>query len=71
MEWTTFERECFTPRIAEAAVIPIYLDGTVFPGIPRDIIGINFKPRSSTDEELYNQITDEVIFKLASRLDDA
>ena len=24
--WPTFERECFTPRVAEAAVIPIYLD---------------------------------------------
>jgi hypothetical protein len=37
----TFERECFKPRVAYGDVIPIYLDDTVFPGIPKDTIGIN------------------------------
>lgn len=68
--WPTFERECFAPRIPEAAVIPIYLDETVFPGIPRDIVGIHFKPGNSASEELNNRVTDEIVFKLMSRLDD-
>lgn len=68
--WPTFERECFTPRIPEAAVIPIYLDETVFPGIPRDIVGIHFEPGNSVGEDLQNRVTDEIVFKLISRLDD-
>jgi len=67
--WPTFERECFIPRIPDGAVIPIRLDKTVFPGIPQDIVGIHFEPRDSTGEELYNQVTDEISFKLISRLD--
>jgi hypothetical protein len=69
--WPTFERECFIPRIPEAAVIPIYLDKTFFPGIPHDIVGIHFDVGTSTGDELDNRITDEIVFKLMSRLDDA
>ena len=68
--WPTFERECFAPRVPEAAVIPIHLDETVFPGIPRDIVGITFKSGDSTPEELDSRVTDEIVFKLMSRLDD-
>lgn len=68
--WPTFERECFAPRVPEAAVIPIYLDDTAFPGIPRDIVGIPFRMGNTTPQELHNRVTDEIIFKLISRLDD-
>ena len=65
--WPTFERECFEPRVAEEAVIPIYLDDTPFVGIPKDTVGIRF----SRDEkvELHDQVTDQIVFRLADRLD--
>jgi hypothetical protein len=68
--WPTFERECFAPRVPETAVIPIYLDDTSFPGIPRDIVGISFKVGASSEAELDNLVTDKIVFKLMSRLDD-
>ena len=34
--WPTFERDCFVPRVSNGEVIPVYLDDTVFPGIPKD-----------------------------------
>lgn len=67
--WPTFERECFIPRVPEAAVIPIYLDETSFPGIPKDIVGIKFSSDGVPVEALPNKITDEITFKLAARLD--
>jgi len=66
--WPTFERECFAPRVAEAAVIPIYLDDTPVPGIPRDIVGITFK-NYSIDADLANKVTDEIVFKLFELLE--
>lgn len=66
--WPTFERECFQPRIEEEAVIPIYLDDTKFPGIPSDIVGINFK-WDPTDSDWRNKVTDEIVFKIIERLD--
>lgn len=65
--WPTFERDCFLPRVTEGEVIPIFLDDTVFPGIPNDLIGIKFTP-SSDPSNLKNKITDEIIWKLADRL---
>ena len=67
--WPTFERESFSPRVAEAAVIPIYIDDTLFPGIPRDIVGVKFNIVGVSPEELANRVTDEIVFKLISRLD--
>jgi hypothetical protein len=67
--WPTFERECFVPRIAEGAVIPIYLDDTKFVGIPRDTVGIMFSKNSFPPDELPNIVTDQITFKLAARLD--
>ena len=68
--WPTFERECFVPRISAAAVIPIFLDDTVFPGIPRDIAGIAFEVGTSTGSDLDGRVTDEIVFKLMSRIED-
>jgi hypothetical protein len=68
--WPTFERECFTQRVAEAAVIPIFLDDTPVPGIPKDIIGISFKDHKGIGDQLQNMITDEIVFKLIGRLED-
>jgi hypothetical protein len=67
--WPTFERECFTPRVAEAAVIPIYLDDTPIVGIPKDIVGISFKKYQDIGAELANKVTDEIVFKLFERLE--
>ena len=66
--WPTFERECFAPRVADEAVIPIYLDDTVFPGIPQDIVGIKFT--RAPDKALEDQVTDDIVFRLLARLDD-
>jgi hypothetical protein len=66
--WPTFERECFIPRVADSAVIPIYLDDTPFVGISKDIIGIDFRGRDTTDTEL---ITDEIVYKLEEKLQGA
>lgn len=66
--WPTFERECFTPRVEENAVIPIYLDDTSFVGIPKDIVGIDFKGGDVTDTEL---ITDSIVLKLEDKLKNA
>lgn len=68
--WPTFERESFSPRVSEEAVVPIFLDDTLFPGIPRDIVGIRFDAGGATPEQLENRVTDEIVFKLMSRLDD-
>lgn len=68
--WPTFERECFTPRVAEAAVIPIYLDDTPVPGIPKDIIGIQFKNYTVLGDALENTVTDEIVYRLLDLLGD-
>jgi hypothetical protein len=67
--WPTFERECFIPRVQDAAVIPIYLDKTIFPGIPRDIVGIHFSKDETSEELLPNKVTDEIVYKLAARIE--
>jgi hypothetical protein len=60
--WTTFERETFKKRVAEEAIIPVYLDETIFPGIPEDIYGIDF--RIPVTEELM----DDAIIKIVDRI---
>ncbi len=67
--WPTFERECFIPRVPEAAVIPIYLDQTSFPGIPKDIVGIHFSQAGIPPAELSNKVTEEIIYKLVARIE--
>jgi hypothetical protein len=64
--WPTFERECFQPRVADAEVIPIFLDDTAFPGIPKDTIGIKYawKPE---DSGWRGDVIDKIVFKLIER----
>ncbi|MES9949822.1 MAG: hypothetical protein ABW118_12745 [Candidatus Thiodiazotropha sp.] len=66
--WPTFERECFRPRVADASVIPIYLDDTKFVGIPDDIVGLSFIEYDFDDEDA---ITDRIVIKLEERLQNA
>ncbi|MDD2465923.1 MAG: TIR domain-containing protein [Desulfobulbus sp.] len=63
--WPTFEREIFSPRVKDAAVIPVYLDGTSFVGIPKDIVGIDFK---GCDPSEINLVTDKIVYKLEEKL---
>ena len=65
--WTTFERECFRPRVADASVIPIMLDDTKFVGIPDDIVGIHFT-WDQDDHDWKDKVTDDVVFKIIERL---
>jgi hypothetical protein len=65
--WPTFEREVFTPRVAEESVIPILLDDTKFVGIPQDIVGIHFKFDAS-DPHWKGKVDDEIIYKLIDKL---
>ncbi|MDW3193344.1 MAG: TIR domain-containing protein [Cytophagales bacterium] len=66
--WPTFERDCFKKRVPNEEVIPVYLDDTVFAGIPDDIVGIKFK----WDEELpgwQDTVEDEIVFKVWEKLE--
>jgi hypothetical protein len=66
--WPTFEREVFTPRVARAEVIPVFLDDTPFLGIPHDVVGIDFK--GLLEEESWRQRADEkIVFKVIDRID--
>ena len=65
--WPTFERECFQPRVGDAEVVPIYLDDTIFLGIPQDIVGVKF-PWDATDPGWKNQATDDIVFPVMERL---
>lgn len=66
--WPTFERECFQPRVADAAVIPIRLNDTPFVGLPKDIVGIHFD-WDDTDAKWEDKVVDEIVFKLMDRLE--
>ncbi len=65
--WPTFERECFQPRVPDASVIPIYIDDSVFVGIPKDIIGIDLK--GVTIETTDNFVTDHITLKLLEKIE--
>lgn len=60
--WPTFERETFRPRLSEEAIIPVYLDDTVFLGIPEDIYGFDMK-KSKTEDDI-----DNAVIKLVERI---
>lgn len=64
--WPTFERECFEPRVADGEVIPIFLDETVFPGIPKDTVGIKYK-WNPDDPNWRDNVIDQIVFKLMER----
>lgn len=65
--WPTFERECFAPRVAGEEVIPIFLDDTVFVGIPQDIVGIKFR-WDPADPEWKRRASEEIVMRLLDRL---
>jgi hypothetical protein len=65
--WPTFEKECFTPRVPDGEVIPIFLDDTHFVGIPSDINGIKFI-YDPADPDWKAKVVDEIVFPLMARL---
>lgn len=65
--WPTFERECFTPRVPDGEVIPIFLDDTLFPGIPQDVVGIKFH-WDQASASWRDDVDGEIIYKLAERV---
>lgn len=67
--WPTFERETFQQRVPDAAVIPIYLDDTPVPGMPKDIVGIPFKGYAKLGDGLANRVTDDIVYKLYAKLE--
>lgn len=64
--WPTFERECFEPRVANGEVIPIFLDDTVFHGIPKDTVGIRYTWKPS-DTGWRDDVINKIVFKLLER----
>lgn len=66
--WPTFERDCFTPRVPESEVIPIFLDKTVFPGISADLVSIHFEYAGDISAQ-EDAIIDDVVLRIASKLD--
>ncbi|MHA7816424.1 MAG: TIR domain-containing protein [Pseudohaliea sp.] len=66
--WPTFEREIFSQRVEDGAVIPVFLDETRFAGVPRDIVGVDFRGRDPHDTDL---VTDEIVLKLEEKLKDS
>ncbi len=65
--WPSFERECFQPRVTDEAVIPIFLDDTLFVGIPQDLIGIRFH-WDQEDPKWKEQVVDNILMKLIDRI---
>lgn len=65
--WPTFERECFTSRLSDEEVIPVFLDDTVFAGIPTDISAIHFKWDKS-DSDWKKKATNEIVLRLLDRV---
>jgi hypothetical protein len=66
--WPTFERDCFKKRVPDGEVIPIFLDDTVFAGIPDDIVGIKYKWNPS-DSKWQERVDDEIIYKIWEKLE--
>ena len=66
--WPTFERDCFKIRVPQEVVIPIFLDETIFVGIPDDIIGIKFQ-WDPTDPNWQQKVDDEIVYKIWEKLE--
>lgn len=66
--WPTFERDCFKKRVPSGDVIPIYLDDSIFVGIPDDIIGIKYNwDESRLDWQ--TEVQDNIVFKIWEKLE--
>ncbi|WP_353472304.1 TIR domain-containing protein [Salipiger sp. H15] len=66
--WPTFERDCFTVRVPAKEVIPVFLDKTIFPGIPTDLVSIHFQYDGDVDAQK-DAIIDDVVLRIAGKLD--
>lgn len=66
--WPTFERDCFTQRVPQAEVIPVFLDKTIFPGIPADLVSIHFDYGGDVAGQS-DAIIDDVVLRIAGKLD--
>ncbi len=66
--WPTFERDCFKKRVPNGDVIPIYLDDTLFVGIPDDIVGIKFDSDKESDN-WQSKAEDKIVFKIWEKLE--
>ena len=64
--WPTFERECFQSRVADAEVIPIFLDGTTFCGISKDTVGIKYSWKPD-DPGWRDEVIEKIVYKLIER----
>ncbi len=65
--WPTFERDCFTPRVADASVIPIRLDNSIFPGIPADLVSIHFR-YDLTQPDWKTKAETGIVFRIIDRI---
>jgi hypothetical protein len=54
-------------RVADETVIPIFLDKTKFPRIPRDLLGIHFQ-FDVNDPDWKAKADVEIIYKLIDKL---
>lgn len=66
--WPTFERDCFAVRVQQGEVIPIMLDDTVFPGIPKDLVSIYFDFEGDVEAQK-DAIIDQVVLRIAAKVD--
>lgn len=66
--WTTFERDCFSERIKDGAVIPIFLDNTKFKSITSDIACLEFK-FNPKDPSWKDKIKEQILPKLLVKID--
>lgn len=62
--WPTFEREILSTRVADGEVIPIFLDDTVFVGIPQDVVGIKLYPRPDDGPEVWKKRGEDAALKI-------
>lgn len=67
--WPTFERDCFRERVGNDEVIPIFLDRTVFAGIPQSLVSIHFPRPEELSDEVKDRIIDEIVLRIATKLD--
>jgi len=65
--WPTFERECFQPRVPDGDVVAIFLDSTIFPGIPKDLVHIKFL-WDNKDPKWQDRAIDEIVFPVMGKL---
>ncbi|RVI03189.1 TIR domain-containing protein [Sinorhizobium meliloti] len=66
--WPTFERDCFRPRVADAEVIPVHLDDTIFAGVPSDLVSIHFQFDGEVSKN-QDRIIDDIVLRVAAKLD--